>query len=177
MASNNDNIDADALRKRWAPFAIARDMVDQTPDMIEQPTDAQRAARQLEQQMSISISQGEPSSSNSVVRSNSNSTAAGAASAIGSRVDRMSVCRKCNGQGIVKHVYNHMVQDRTCSDCDGDGVIEWKPEAATSTSTAATEGNGQLAGAGDLASVADVCRSTGIGTAAGDEPPALEHAR
>lgn len=33
------------------------------------------------------------------------------------------ICQACNGQGIVKSVYNHMVMEKTCEACDGESIV------------------------------------------------------
>jgi DnaJ-class molecular chaperone len=38
-------------------------------------------------------------------------------------LSKYSICKTCNGQGIVKTLYNHMTLEKTCEDCDGDSVV------------------------------------------------------
>ena len=33
------------------------------------------------------------------------------------------VCKTCQGMGLVKEVYNHMVMERNCPECDGESII------------------------------------------------------
>ncbi len=33
------------------------------------------------------------------------------------------ICQTCQGQGIVKSIYNHMVMEKTCEVCDGESVV------------------------------------------------------
>lgn len=37
-------------------------------------------------------------------------------------LDKYKICKRCGGQGIVKEIYNHMVLDKTCEECDGDCI-------------------------------------------------------
>lgn len=39
------------------------------------------------------------------------------------RLDNYRICKSCNGSGIVKTVYNHMVLEKDCEECDGDSII------------------------------------------------------
>lgn len=38
-------------------------------------------------------------------------------------LSKYAICNACQGQGIVKSVYNHMVMEKTCELCDGESVI------------------------------------------------------
>ncbi|ETW01110.1 hypothetical protein H310_06725 [Aphanomyces invadans] len=38
----------------------------------------------------------------------------------------LDICKQCHGQRIEKVPYNFMVLERTCTACDGEGVIERK---------------------------------------------------
>ncbi|KAF0747110.1 hypothetical protein AaE_007861 [Aphanomyces astaci] len=40
----------------------------------------------------------------------------------------IDICMQCQGQRIEKVPYNFMVLERTCTGCDGEGVIERKPQ-------------------------------------------------
>ncbi len=42
---------------------------------------------------------------------------------IANRLDNYKICKTCNGQGIVKTLYNHRVMESNCEDCDGEGVM------------------------------------------------------
>lgn len=33
------------------------------------------------------------------------------------------ICQSCQGRGIVKSIYNHMVMEKTCEVCDGESVV------------------------------------------------------
>lgn len=37
-------------------------------------------------------------------------------------LDKYTMCKKCNGQGYIKELYNHMWLDKTCDECDGECV-------------------------------------------------------
>lgn len=39
------------------------------------------------------------------------------------KVKDFIICPKCNGLGIIKVTYNHMVNDRDCDKCDGESII------------------------------------------------------
>mgnify|MGYP003386361631 FL=1 len=40
------------------------------------------------------------------------------------RLDDYKICTRCQGQGIIKELYNHFWQERDCPACDGEAVIE-----------------------------------------------------
>jgi hypothetical protein len=40
------------------------------------------------------------------------------------RLDGVRICHECNGSGTMRELYNHMIMERTCRGCDGDGVID-----------------------------------------------------
>ena len=40
------------------------------------------------------------------------------------KLDRLRVCKKCQGYGLVKETYNHQVKDVNCEECEGEGLIE-----------------------------------------------------
>lgn len=40
------------------------------------------------------------------------------------KLDRMRICKRCHGYGLMKEYYNHQVKEVNCIECDGDGVIE-----------------------------------------------------
>jgi len=46
------------------------------------------------------------------------------ANAAFSALDDYYICRTCDGRGLVKSTYNHMVLERNCPDCDGDCVMK-----------------------------------------------------
>jgi len=39
------------------------------------------------------------------------------------RLDEFKICNSCQGLGIVKEVYNHIVRDKTCPECDGESIL------------------------------------------------------
>lgn len=39
------------------------------------------------------------------------------------RLDNYRICKWCNGRGTVKSVYNHMVLERDCEECDGESIV------------------------------------------------------
>jgi hypothetical protein len=39
-----------------------------------------------------------------------------------SLLDKYQVCKACGGSGIVKFLYNHMMMEKNCDDCDGDTI-------------------------------------------------------
>jgi excinuclease UvrABC ATPase subunit len=39
-----------------------------------------------------------------------------------SLLDKYQVCKACGGSGIVKFLYNHMMMEKNCDDCDGDAI-------------------------------------------------------
>ncbi len=41
-------------------------------------------------------------------------------------LDRIHICQRCHGYGIVKEIYNHQVHEVNCEVCDGDGIVETK---------------------------------------------------
>ena len=38
------------------------------------------------------------------------------------RLDKIKLCNKCQGLGIVKQTYNFMVLEENCDECDGEGT-------------------------------------------------------
>jgi len=40
------------------------------------------------------------------------------------KLDKYKICMKCNGQGIINELYNHMVINKTCDACDGECIYE-----------------------------------------------------
>lgn len=56
-----------------------------------------------------------------------------------SKIARIEICGKCEGHRIEKVVYQqHMVLERTCSQCNGEGVITTQePQATAALSEAA----------------------------------------
>lgn len=147
--SSND-INIDALRRKWQTFAVARDLHESTPDMLQQTTDAERSSRDIllssstnsaerlyadqlnsaarsisnvsfqNLESNISSNGGSSSSSNSISRSNDNNFV----SFVNTKLANLVICRICQGQGQVKKLYNHMVMDRICETCDGDGLVD-----------------------------------------------------
>ena len=39
-------------------------------------------------------------------------------------LDKYVVCKTCKGMGIIKEIYNHMVLDKTCPECEGDSIMQ-----------------------------------------------------
>ena len=38
-------------------------------------------------------------------------------------LDKYSICKSCLGAGVTKSIYNHMVLERTCNECNGDSIL------------------------------------------------------
>ena len=43
------------------------------------------------------------------------------------RLDRIVVCQRCLGQGMVKTEYNFQIRESNCEECDAEGVL-WKTD-------------------------------------------------
>lgn len=39
------------------------------------------------------------------------------------RLDNYRICKTCLGKGTVKRIYNHMVLERDCDECDGNSIV------------------------------------------------------
>jgi DnaJ-class molecular chaperone len=39
------------------------------------------------------------------------------------RLNNYCICKGCNGKGTVKTIYNHMVMERDCEECDGESIV------------------------------------------------------
>ena len=39
------------------------------------------------------------------------------------RLNNYRICMSCSGKGTVKSIYNHMVLERDCEECDGESVV------------------------------------------------------
>jgi len=39
------------------------------------------------------------------------------------RLNNYKICKSCLGKGTVKTIYNHMVLERDCEECDGDSIV------------------------------------------------------
>lgn len=39
-------------------------------------------------------------------------------------LDDYSICKTCHGQGLIKEIYNHIVLQKNCPECDGDCVMK-----------------------------------------------------
>ena len=39
-------------------------------------------------------------------------------------LDRLQICRQCNGYGLAKEIYNHQVKEVICEKCEGEGIVE-----------------------------------------------------
>ncbi|GMI53510.1 hypothetical protein ScalyP_jg195 [Parmales sp. scaly parma] len=48
-------------------------------------------------------------------------------SSTSSRLDRVVVCQRCLGQGLVKSEYNYQIRETNCDECDSEGVL-WRGE-------------------------------------------------
>lgn len=40
------------------------------------------------------------------------------------KLNNYSICKTCHGKGTVKTVYNHMVLEKDCEECDGESIID-----------------------------------------------------
>ena len=40
-----------------------------------------------------------------------------------SAMNDIYICKSCQGQRIVKGIYNHVVQEKNCHACEGEGVL------------------------------------------------------
>ena len=38
------------------------------------------------------------------------------------KLDKLRICKACEGSGMARHLYNHIILERTCENCEGDGV-------------------------------------------------------
>lgn len=38
-------------------------------------------------------------------------------------LDKYSICSSCNGLGVVKTIYNHMVLEKECERCEGECIL------------------------------------------------------
>jgi len=45
------------------------------------------------------------------------------------RLDNYKICKVCLGKGTVKRIYNHMVLERDCDECDGNSIVYCKVDA------------------------------------------------
>lgn len=119
------DVDVDALYEKWAPVAMARELSEADPEALQQLTDAERAATAL-----IHSGAGGAASSDplrGIFGDGGAVTPAPAAPAAAppssTAPPRLLICRVCGGIGTTKTVYNHVVRDRTCAECNGDGVV------------------------------------------------------
>ena len=39
-------------------------------------------------------------------------------------LDRLQICRQCNGYGLVKEMYHHQIKEVNCGNCEGEGIVE-----------------------------------------------------
>jgi hypothetical protein len=39
------------------------------------------------------------------------------------KLENYKICKSCNGKGTVKSIYNHMVLERECEECEGESII------------------------------------------------------
>jgi DnaJ-class molecular chaperone len=47
------------------------------------------------------------------------------------QLDKYKICQKCNGQGLIKQTYNHIVKQVNCDACDGDAILLDKATKST----------------------------------------------
>lgn len=40
------------------------------------------------------------------------------------KLDNYKICKSCLGKGTVKTVYNHMVLEKDCEECDGESIVD-----------------------------------------------------
>jgi hypothetical protein len=40
------------------------------------------------------------------------------------KLDNYKICKACLGKGTIKTIYNHMVLERDCEECDGESIID-----------------------------------------------------
>jgi DnaJ-class molecular chaperone len=103
-----DGISLDALRSKYLSVAFQRDMSE--------------AVDPIGYHSSLAMQENETTGSRDETTSE-HAVAAGEAVGDGRIINHVRICRTCNGIGIVKSLYNHMVMERTCTDCEGEGVI------------------------------------------------------
>lgn len=143
-------VDTESLRAKYAALAFARDIEGHSMEAIERAYgDAPVVvAATVGSAMSVANS-SVPATSATVAAALSSQQQAASQHKPGSVLERMSICRACNGLGVVKVAYNHMVLDKTCSHCEGEGVVTAPPPAAAPTDATATETEASTAGADD----------------------------
>ena len=39
------------------------------------------------------------------------------------RLDMYRICRNCQGKGTIKSIYNHMVLEKECEECQGESIV------------------------------------------------------
>lgn len=39
------------------------------------------------------------------------------------RLDNYRICKSCLGKGIIKTIYNHMVLEKECEECQGESIV------------------------------------------------------
>lgn len=39
-------------------------------------------------------------------------------------LDRLQICKQCNGYGLVKEMYHHQIKEVNCGNCEGEGIVE-----------------------------------------------------
>jgi len=39
------------------------------------------------------------------------------------KLDKYAICSTCDGQGYIQEVYNHMVLEKNCKECDGESIV------------------------------------------------------
>mmetsp|Transcript_101921 Transcript_101921/g.283915 ORF Transcript_101921/g.283915 Transcript_101921/m.283915 type:complete len:198 (+) Transcript_101921:198-791(+) len=86
-------------------------------------------------------------------------------------VEDLVMCSDCQGMGTRREQYNHMLIDRTCVKCDGDGVVPRrgaKPVDRSASAGAAGAG-GPMADAGEAAAT-HAAATAGADTAASAAP-------
>jgi len=106
-AGESIGIDVRAIRQKYATQKIVSNLgtdedAIKTKAMIE---DAERM-RQLE-----AMSEGKPVEIAQKTSSQSK------------RLDRLVVCQRCLGQGLVKTEYNYQIRETNCDECDAEGIL------------------------------------------------------
>jgi hypothetical protein len=42
----------------------------------------------------------------------------------GNSISNYKICPECNGMGVTKSIYNHMVMTKDCEMCDGESIVD-----------------------------------------------------
>eukprot|EP01038_Epipyxis_sp_PR26KG_P007498 gene7498-10215_t len=68
----------------------------------------------------------QPTNMNIIDNLSSNQVTKSFVAEIGDKLDQYKICISCNGSGTIKYKYNHMILDKECENCDGEGIlIKW----------------------------------------------------